>query len=41
MFMAYLNIDRLPEMMSISRLLGYEQRAMLSYREADHFGDAA
>lgn len=39
MFMAYLDVDRLPEMMSASSLSGYEKGALLSYREADHFGD--
>ncbi len=39
MFMAYLDVDRLPEMMSVSRLCGYEQAALLTYRESDHFGD--
>ena len=39
MFMAYLDVDRLPEMMSASSLTGYQNAALLSYREADHFGD--
>ena len=39
MFMAYLDVDRLPELMAMSRLSGYEKLALLSYREADHFGD--
>lgn len=39
MFMTYLDIDRIPEMMGVSRWAGYEKRALVSFREADHFGD--
>ncbi len=41
MFMAYLDVDRIPEMMSVSALAGYEKAALVSYRESDHFGDAS
>jgi DUF1365 family protein len=41
LFMAYLDIDRLPELLSISALTGYEKAALLSFRESDHFGDPA
>ncbi len=39
MFMAYLDVDRIPELMSVSRLAGYEKAALVSFRESDHFGD--
>lgn len=40
LFMAWLDIDRLEELMGVSPWCGYERRAMLSYRGEDHFGDA-
>lgn len=39
MFMAYLDVDRIPELMSVSRWAGYEKAALVSFRESDHFGD--
>ena len=41
MFMAYLDVDRIPELMSVSKLAGYEKAALVSFRESDHFGDAS
>jgi DUF1365 family protein len=38
-FMAFLDIERLPELMNISSLTGYNRRACVAYRECDHFGD--
>ncbi len=40
-FMACLDVDRLPEAMAASRLLGYNRPAWASYHEADHLGDPA
>lgn len=40
MFMVFLDIDRLPELMSVSRWAGYEKRALAAFHERDHFGDA-
>jgi DUF1365 family protein len=39
-FMAFLDIDRLPELTNISRLLSYNRFNWASYDERDHFGDA-
>lgn len=39
LFMAYLDIDRLPELMGISRLTSYNRGNVVSYQERDHFGD--
>ncbi len=39
LFMAFLDIDRLPELMSISRFAGYNHWNWASYHEHDHFGD--
>ena len=39
LFMAFLDIDRLPELMRISPLAGYNRGNIVSYRERDHFGD--
>ena len=39
LFMAFLDIDRIPDLMAASRWTGYEKRALLSYWEKDHFGD--
>jgi hypothetical protein len=41
LFMALLDIDRLPELMTVSRLTGYNRRALAAFHDADHFGDAA
>ncbi len=41
LFMAFLDIDRLPELMQVSPLAGYNQRNWVSYHESDHFGDPA
>jgi DUF1365 family protein len=39
-FMAYLDIDRLPELMRVSRFSGYNRWNWTAYCERDHFGDA-
>lgn len=41
LFMVLLDVDRIPELLSASRLTGYERPAWASYREADHVGDPA
>lgn len=38
-FMALLDVDRLPEAMGVSRLLGYNRLAWAAYDERDHLGD--
>jgi len=38
-FMAFLDIDRIPELTKISRLLSYNGFNWASYYERDHFGD--
>lgn len=38
-FMAFLDIDRLPELMRVSPLSGYNRWNVTSYCERDHFGD--
>jgi len=38
LFMAFLDIDRIPELMRASRLTSYERFNWATYREADHFG---
>jgi uncharacterized protein len=38
-FMALLDVDRLPELMRVSPLSGYNQWNWTSYCERDHFGD--
>ena len=40
-FMAYLDIDRIPELMRTSFLTAYQRPALLSFQERDHFGDPA
>jgi len=40
-FLAFLDIDRLPELMSISPLASYNRGNVISYQERDHFGDPA
>ena len=39
-YMAYLDIDRLPELMQVSRFSSYNRWNWTSYEECDHFGDA-
>jgi uncharacterized protein len=39
-FMAFLDIDRLPELMRVSPFSGYNRWNWTSYCERDHFGDA-
>lgn len=39
LFMVLLDVDRLREQMSVSRLTGYNRWAWASYHEADHLGD--
>ena len=41
LFMVFVDIDRLPELMRISPLAGYNRRNWVSYQERDHFGDPA
>jgi len=41
LFMVFLDIDRLPELMKISPLAGYNRGNWVSYQECDHFGDPA
>ena len=38
-FMAFLDIDRVPELTGISRLLSYNRLNWASFYERDHFGD--
>ena len=38
-FMAFLDVDRLPELMRVSRWSGYNRFNWASYCERDHFGD--
>ena len=39
LFMVFVDIDRLPELMKVSPLAGYNRRNWVSYQERDHFGD--
>ena len=39
LFMAYLDVDRLPELMRVSRVASYNRWNWASYCERDHFGD--
>ena len=41
LFMALLDIDRLPELMRVSRLTGYNRFNWASFHERDHLGDPA
>jgi uncharacterized protein len=41
LFMVFLDIDRLPELMKVSPLAGYNRWNWVSYQERDHFGDPA
>ncbi len=41
LFMAFLDIDRLPELMQVSPLAGYNRWNWASYQERDHFGNPA
>ena len=41
LFMVFLDIDQLPELMKVSPLAGYNRRNWVSYQERDHFGDPA
>jgi DUF1365 family protein len=38
-YMAFLDIERLPELMSVSRFASYNRWNWTSYHERDHFGD--
>jgi uncharacterized protein len=40
-FMAFLDIDRLAELMRVSPLSAYGKAALVAFREEDHFGDPA
>ena len=39
LFMVFLEIDRLPELMRISPLASYNRCNLVSYDEREHFGD--
>lgn len=39
LFMAFLDVDRIPELMRVSRLASYNRWNWASFNEADHFGD--
>jgi uncharacterized protein len=39
LFMAFLDIDRLPELMKVSPLAAYNRWNWVSYHDRDHFGD--
>jgi hypothetical protein len=41
LFMVFLDIDRLPELMKVSFFAGYNRWNWASYHEEDHFGDPA
>ena len=41
LFMVFLDVDRLPELMKVSPLAAYNRRNWVSYQERDHFGDPA
>jgi DUF1365 family protein len=40
-FLAFLDIDKLPELMQVSPFASYNRRNIMSYQERDHFGDPA
>ena len=40
LFMAYLDVDRIQELMQVSRLASYNGWNWASFNETDHFGDA-
>jgi DUF1365 family protein len=39
-FLSFLDVDRIPEMMRRSRLVSYERWNVMAYFEKDHFGDS-
>lgn len=39
LFMAFLDVDRIPALMSISKLAGYNRWNWASFHDQDHFGD--
>ena len=41
LFMALLDIDRLPELMRVSRVTGYNRFNWASFHDRDHLGDPA
>ena len=41
LFMALLDVDRLPEAMAVSRVTGYNRWNWASFHQRDHFGDPA
>ena len=41
LFMVFLDIDRIPEMMNVSRVASYNRFNWVSYDERDHFGDSS
>src|SRR5690349_8272935 len=40
LFMAFLDVDRIPELTGVSRLLSYNRWNWASFDERDHFGNA-
>jgi len=41
LFMALLDVDRIPEAMAVSRLTGYNQRRWAAFHDRDHIGDGS
>ena len=41
LFMAFLDVDRIPELMKVSPFTSYNRFNWASFHESDHFGDAA
>jgi DUF1365 family protein len=41
LFMALLDVDRIPEAMAVSRLTGYNRRRWAAFHDRDHIGDPA
>ena len=39
LFLAWMDIDRLPKLMQVSPLASYNRANVISYQERDHFGD--
>ncbi len=39
LFLVFLDVDRIPELMRVSPITSYNRASIVSYRETDHFGD--
>lgn len=39
LFLVFLDVDRIPELMRVSRISSYSRTNIVSYRESDHFGN--